>query len=324
MMPSATVPEQRERRSDTLTEVLAGLRLSPKSIAPKWFYDAHGSWLFQQIVLQPEYYLPRVEAELLQQHRTDILAALGPDVLLLEPGAGDLHKAQGLLGPDSPVRAYVPLEISVSFLAQHVAHLQAEHPEVAVLPVGGDYLNLTTLPLPTEWGAWQPVVFFPGSSIGNYNPTEAAHVLARFRNLTATLGREAALLVGIDLEKDEATLNAAYNDAAGFTARFNLNALAHLRQAVGLPLHENDFAHRAFYHAPQHRVEMHLVAQRTLDFTLGGEAFHLDAGEYLHTENSYKYTLPRFNEVLQQAGYRFQQAWIDNRQWFSLVLALPQ
>ncbi|MFC0241497.1 L-histidine N(alpha)-methyltransferase [Rhodopseudomonas telluris] len=294
------------------TDVLDGLSRPQKSLPPKYFYDDRGSELFVAITKLPEYYPTRTELGILRARAGEIGALIPPDAAIVEFGAGATTKIRLLLAAHQ-VAAYVPVDISGDFIAAQAEELCADFPELAVYPVAADFT--APFALPDAVRARPKVGFFPGSTIGNFEPQEAAHLLGTFRDI---LGRGARLIVGVDLEKDEKLLVPAYDDAAGVTAQFNLNLLARINRELGGDIDLRAFAHRAIYNRDQHRIEMHLVSRRDQTVRILGERFAFTAGETIHTENSYKYSLPRFRTLAEQAGWTLQQSWTDADGLFSV------
>lgn len=303
--------------ADTLREVaLAGLSAQPKRIPPKYFYDSEGSHLFEAICAQPEYYLTRAETSLLQAEAEAIARRIGPVACMIEPGAGCCAKARLLLGP-LEASAYWPVDIDGETLAAATGRLSAEHP---ALEVTATQLDFTTAEgfaalLPHLPASGRRLVYYPGSSIGNAGPDEAVGLLKQFRVLA---GPDGGLLIGFDLKKDAARLHAAYNDAAGVTAAFNLNLLARLNRELGANFRLETFAHRAFYNAEAGRIEMHLVSRERQQVTVGGVRIGFEAGESLHTENSYKYTPQEFDVLAARAGFAFGHGWQDSEGLFAV------
>lgn len=284
----------------------------PRSIAPKYFYDEIGSALFEQICGLPEYYPTRTELSLLAQHAGEMAALIGPQAQLIEYGAGALNKVRILLAQMQRPQGFVPIDISGPHLLQACAALQAEQPQLHIQPVVGDFTHAVALPAAD--GAGQCVGFFPGSSIGNFTPAQALEFLA----MTAEQLRGGGLLIGVDLIKDPDLLHAAYNDSQGVTARFNLNLLERARRELGCDFAADGFRHSAFYNAPLQRIEMHLLSMRRQVLSLQGVDYVFEAGETLHTENSYKYSVAGFQALAERAGYRPGPVWTDAQNWFSL------
>jgi dimethylhistidine N-methyltransferase len=295
-------------------EVCAGLRMTPKRVPSKYFYDARGSELFERICEQPEYYLTRVELALMQERIDEIAAAIGADATLIEFGSGSGLKTRLLLRHLQRVAAYVPIDISEAALAQSVTALGFEFPRLEVLPVCADFTSTIELPRPSA-AARRRVMFFPGSTIGNFETREAVALLRRMR---ALVGRDGAALIGADLKKDRAELEAAYNDGAGVTAEFTLNMLRRFNRELGADFDLGAFRHRAVYNPMAGRIETHLVSQREQIVRLDGEAFRFAAGEGLLTEYSYKYSIEDFSRLAAKAGFESKRVWVDPARRFSI------
>jgi dimethylhistidine N-methyltransferase len=294
-------------------DLMRALASRPRSISPKYFYDEQGSQLFDRICDLPEYYPTRTEIGILADNAGEIAAQMGRNAEIVEFGAGSLRKVRLLLeAMDQPAR-YLPIDISGEHLARSAAALQQDYPGLDVLPLVGDYTQRLLLPAAMP-GAGRRVGFFPGSTIGNFTPAEALH----FLQVTGQVLRGGALLLGADLVKDPAVLHAAYNDAQGVTAAFNLNLLARANRELGTRFVLDHFAHSAFYNAPQQRIEMHLVSRRRQKIALGGESYEIDEGETLHTENSYKFTIEGLRALATRAGFRPGPVWTDKDKLFSV------
>ena len=295
------------------SDMARALSSSPRSISPKYFYDAPGSRLFDRICELPEYYPTRTELEILRIHAGEIASQMGPQAEIVEFGAGSCAKVRLLLDAmDRPAR-YLPIDISGEHLAASAAQLRVQYPVLDVQPVVADYTRRLLLPAQLR-GAGQRVGFFPGSTIGNFTPQEALH----FLEVTGQVLRGGALLLGADLVKDPAVLHAAYNDAEGVTADFNLNLLARANRELGTGFVLDQFAHSAFYNAPLRRIEMHLVSRCRQQVELAGLLHAFEEGETLHTENSYKFTIDGLREMAVRAGYRPGPVWTDRQRMFSL------
>ncbi|WP_457353640.1 L-histidine N(alpha)-methyltransferase [Roseateles sp. P5_D6] len=292
----------------------AALGRAPKAISPKYFYDEAGSKLFEQICELPEYYPTRTELSLLQTHADDMAAQMGSQVQLVEYGAGALRKVRLLLDaiPRDSVQ-FVPVDISGPHLLAACDGLAGDYPGLAVQPLVADFTRPHTLP-PCPEGS-RRVGFFPGSSIGNFTPSEAD----AFLRLAAGELAGGGLLIGIDLVKDHGTLHAAYNDAAGVTAAFNMNLLHRARQELGAEFPPDGFEHLAFYNPAYRRIEMHLRATRPLELSLGGEVYTFHEGETLHTEHSHKYTVSGFQSLAERAGFKPGKVWTDENGWFAVL-----
>jgi dimethylhistidine N-methyltransferase len=295
-------------------DLQAALTRAPKAISPKYFYDETGSRLFEQICELPEYYPTRTELALLRRHATAMTAAMGEPVQLIEYGAGALVKVRLLLDamPREHVQ-FVPVDISGPHLLAACDALAGDFPGLAIQPLVADFTRPHTLP-PCPAGA-RRVGFFPGSSIGNFTPAEAD----AFLRLAADELAGGGLLIGIDLVKDHAVLHAAYNDAAGVTAAFNLNVLERARRELGAEFPADGFEHLAFYNPAYRRIEMHLRATRPLTLQVGGERFDFHEGETLHTEHSHKYTVSGFQAMAARAGFEPGEVWTDPNGWFALL-----
>ena len=296
--------------------VWAGLGQSRKALQAKFFYDAEGSRLFEEICATPEYYPTRTERRLLIDIAPEIAALAGPRRAVLEFGSGSGIKTRTLLGGlDSPV-AYVPVEISRAALVEAVSELATDFPGIQIVPVCADYSKPFALPcFAGEAAGW--LGFFPGSTIGNFTPPQAAQFLTHLRRM---LGGGSQFIVGVDLRKDVAILNAAYNDAAGITADFNLNLLARINRELDGDFDLARFEHRAFYEEEHGRIEMHLVSRRRQKVSVSGRSFEFEADETIHTENSYKYDIERFRDLAVSSGWSHRSVWTDRDRLFSIHL----
>lgn len=299
-----------------LEEVLAGLSGAQKALSPKYFYDARGCELFDAICGLAEYYPTRTEMAMMQECAPEMAMRLGPDCVLIEYGSGTSRKTRVLIAELEP-RAYMPVDIAGGQLKVSAMELEAAFPRLKIIAVCADYSRLLTLPEIDTVGARRRVIYFPGSTIGNFTAPEARLFL---QNARALAGAEGAMLVGVDLKKDSALLHAAYNDAQGITAEFNLNLLARINRELGANFDLSAFRHRAFYNAGAGRIEMHLESLRTQRVTLGGRSFDFRSGETIHTENSYKYSVGEFQQLARSAGFEPAACWTDPRQWFAVHL----
>lgn len=299
-------------------EARAGLLAQPAQASPKFFYDALGSRLFDAITELDEYYPTRTEAAIFASQGQAIAGAvqarLPQGYSLLDLGAGNCAKATSLFGVLQP-RRYVAIDISVDFLRGTLASLQRQHPQLPMVGVGLDFSG--RLALPAELHDGPALVFYPGSSIGNFDPAAALALLQQARTLAAGGG----LLIGVDRVKDSATLQAAYDDPLGVTAAFNLNLLRHLNRLIGSDFAARDWRHVALFNTAASRIEMHLEARQALAVRWPGGERHFAAGERLHTENSYKWQPADFQALLHDAGFRQVQHHTDERGWFSVFLA---
>jgi L-histidine N-alpha-methyltransferase len=297
-------------------DLLAGLSRSPRSIPPKYFYDATGSALFDRICELPEYYPTRTELAILRTHATEIVRCVGADADVVEFGAGSLAKIRILLDAfarsGAPAR-YMPVDISADYLRGAVERLRDAYPTLDIVPLAADYTKPEQLAaLPATHG--RRIGFFPGSTIGNFTPDEAD----TFLRDAARLLRGGGLLVGVDLVKDPATLHRAYNDAQGVTAQFNLNLLRRANDELGADFDLDGFAHHAHYDPLRTRIEMHLVSLRAQTVHVLGRAFRFEDGERIHTENSYKFTIAGFRAIAARAGFEPAAVWTDEAQHFSV------
>jgi dimethylhistidine N-methyltransferase len=301
--------------------VLAGLRKNPPRLSPIWFYDRHGSELFERICELPEYYLTRTELAIMHRHAAGIADALGPGVALIEPGSGASRKTRLLLDNLAELTAYVPVDVSREHLIDVAGDLRRSYPALDIRPVCEDFTKALSIPPAVLRSARRRVVYFPGSTIGNFERPEAIRLMSQMRR---TVGRNGLVLLGFDRVKDIDVLERAYDDAAGVTAQFNLNALRHLNQAMNADFDLDAFAHRAAW-VPEHsRIEMHLRATRDLEFSVAGESFSLARDEYLLTEYSHKYTMQDAGDMAGAAGMGIREAWSDPDEWFTVLLLAPE
>lgn len=293
-------------------DVIEDLAKHPKKLSPKYFYDARGSELFEQITVLPEYYPTRTELSILRDRAAEIAAIIPQGAALIEFGAGATTKVRLLL-ERCKFAAYVPVDISGDFLKAQAEGLRKDFPDLAVYPVAADFT--APFELPAAISDLPKVGFFPGSTLGNFEPQEAAAFLRTARKI---LGEGARMIIGVDLEKDERTLYDAYNDKAGVTARFNLNVLERINRELGGNFDLSGFMHRSIYNRDRHRIEMHLISRRAQSVRVLGHSFSFRPGETIHTENSYKYSLERFAELARASGWRVAQSWTDNAKMFSV------
>ncbi|HEX3140685.1 MAG TPA: L-histidine N(alpha)-methyltransferase, partial [Rhizobacter sp.] len=280
-------------------------------------YDARGSQIFEEITRLPEYYPTRTEREVMRLHGRDIARRIGPGRTVIELGAGNCEKARSLCEAIAAKR-FVAVDISEEFLHQSVMRLQTEMPLLTVCAFAADLTQ--DIELPGDVPQAHRLVYYPGSSIGNFDLPQASTLLERMRHM---LQDDGALLIGVDLRKDVAVLEAAYDDAAGVTAAFNLNALTHINRLIGSDFDLAGWKHVAFFNREASRIEMHLeaVADVRVNWPGGGRSFA--RGERIHTENSYKYEIEGFAQLLDEAGFHRTVAWTDERRWFAVVLACP-
>src|ERR1700730_15727876 len=301
-----------ERTTAFAGDVIDDLSQHPKRLSPKYFYDATGSELFEQITLLPEYYPTRTELGILRDRAGEIAAIIPEGAALVEFGAGATTKVRLLL-EQCAFGAYVPVDISGDFLKAQADALCKDFPALSVYPVAADFT--APFALPDAVKAMPKVGFFPGSTLGNFEPHEACRFLRSARYI---LGKDALMVIGVDLEKDERVLYQAYNDAAGVTARFNLNVLVRINSELGGNFDTSGFIHRAIYNRERHRIEMHLISRKAQSVRMLGRNFSFRAGESIHTENSYKYSLDRFTALARGSGWTPLESWTDKDSMFSV------
>ena len=294
------------------SDVIDDLSQHPKRLSPKYFYDATGSELFEQITLLPEYYPTRTELGILRDRGSEISAIIPKGAALVEFGAGATTKVRRLLN-ECAFSAYVPVDISGDFLQAQADALRKDFPGLDVYPVAADFT--APFALPDAIGALPKVGFFPGSTLGNFEPDEACGFLRSAREF---LGEGARMIIGVDLEKDERVLYQAYNDAAGVTARFNLNVLERINRELGGDFDLSAFTHRAIYNRERHRIEMHLISKKSQSVRILGRNFAFRADESIHTESSYKYSLERFTALARGSGWTTRESWTDAASMFSV------
>lgn len=305
--------------ADFKAEVCRGLSVHPKTISPKFFYDQFGSKLFDDITELPEYYPTRTEIGILQEHGEEMARLLGKDCWLWELGSGSSKKIRVLLDSLQPF-AYLPIDISKEHLLHSAQALATDYPDLEIHAICADYssdfqLPPDCVPTPTSGNEINRVAFFPGSSIGNFEPSQAQELLQRVAHL---LGPNGALLIGVDLKKDPACLHIAYNDAQGVTAAFNLNLLTRINRELQADFNLTQFEHQAFYNDQLGRIEMHLVSKCSQEIQVDGQRFAFAEGENIHTENSYKYTVEQFHAIASRADFEPVRVWTDPARLFSV------
>jgi dimethylhistidine N-methyltransferase len=303
-------------RDDFRSQVLHGLQQKRKTLPCKFFYDQRGSILFDQICGLPEYYLTRTELDILRRHGDEMAEAVGPHCRIVEYGSGSSLKTRLLLDRLHNPAAYVPLDISREHLLAAAARLGALYPSLDIHPVCADYTREFVLPDCPQ--AARSVVYFPGSTIGNFEPHEARSFLAAAADRA---GKDGGLLIGVDLKKDPALLHAAYNDSAGVTAAFNVNLLERINRELEGDFPIEAFDHYAFYNPRLGRIEMHLVSRDARTVTIAGERIDFREAESTFTESSYKYTVDEFSSLAQASGWKIEQVWSDARRLFSVQYA---
>ncbi len=297
-----------------LAEIIEGLRQDEKMISPKYFYDERGSQLFEEITALPEYYPTETELGILRDNVDEIAELVGPQASLIEFGSGSSLKTRVLLENLHDLAAYVPVDISEELLLESAALLRKDFPDIDILPVAADFTRPFALPQPAIMPV-KNIVYFPGSTIGNFTNEDALELL---RVMHGEAGEGGALLIGVDLQKDPDIIERAYNDSAGVTAEFNLNVLRHLNREFGADFKVDAFSHSAEYNPEEGRVELRLVSSEQQDVNVGDEAFTIEEDEAILTEYSHKYTLESFARMAGQAGFDVDRVWTDAERLFSV------
>ena len=307
--------------SDTLTDsVVEGLRKSPKELSPVWFYDEYGSSLFDSICELPEYYLTRTELAIMEAHASEMAQIIGPQAALIEFGSGTSQKTRLLLDHLIAPTAYVPVDIAREHLMDAAGALARDYPGLQIAPVCADFTQPFELPRQTAC-AQRRVVYFPGSTLGNFSRADASALLQRMR---AIIGSDGAVLIGIDLRKDPNILRRAYNDDAGVTAEFNLNALRHINREVGANFDLANFEHEAVWMDDLSRIEMHLVSKQDQTVRVAGVPIAFKRGEHMRTEYCHKYTLEGFANLAAAAHLAPTRTWMDAEERFAVLLLEPR
>jgi dimethylhistidine N-methyltransferase len=301
-------------RERFLAEVLSGLRKPQKELPSKYFYDERGSHLFEHICTLDEYYIPRIEAAIMEMYIGEMAELVGPRVLLIEYGSGDCKKARFLLDHLHQPVAYVPIDISRERLLSAAGDLAGDYPEMEVLPVCADYTSGFELPVP-KGSSERAVVYFPGSTIGNFDPLPAKLFL---EHVAGVCGPGGGLLIGVDLKKDPLVLHRAYNDSQGVTDAFNLNLLERVNRELNCDFRPEWFQHYAFYNPRESRVELHLVSLREQTVHVDNVGIDFVEGESIWTESSYKFTIGEFEQTAAAAGFKVERTWTDEQRWFSV------
>lgn len=302
-----------------LSDVLRGLLYIPRQLSHTWLYDERGSRLFEKICALPEYYVTRLETDIMRAHARQMAALLGEELSVIEFGSGNSAKIRPLLDQLPRLRAYLPIDIAASSLARAARALRRDYPSLQVIPLCADFTRRLELPLHVA-GDTRRLVYFPGSTLGNYQPPEARRLLGTMRALAGAGG---AALIGIDMVKERAVLEHAYDDSHGVTAQFNLNALRHVNRRLGIGFDVGQFRHRALWAEAEQRIEMHLVSATNQSVRMGAAVIRLLRGEFIRTECSHKYTPQSFAALAEQAGWRLQHSWSDDRGWFGVQLLVP-
>jgi dimethylhistidine N-methyltransferase len=300
--------------SDFISDAIAGLSSNPRTLPCKYFYDERGAALFQKICDLPEYYITRTEIDILDRNRAEIASHLGPNIELIGLGTGAGTKTRILIEALETPAVYIPVDISEKQLRESTAHFRKNFPDLEILPVCADYLQPVVLPSPHHKPA-RNVVYFPGSTIGNFEPDEAVQFLRRAANVCRENG---GLLIGADLKKARDVLEAAYNDRAGITAQFNLNLLARANRELGADFDLDQWRHRAIYNSDAGRIEMYLISDSDQFVHLDEQRFHFRRAEKIVTEFSYKYSPEEFSALAAKAEFEFAQMWTDDARLFGV------
>ena len=306
--------DQNPKLPNVVEEIKQGLRATPKRISPKYFYDAHGSELFEQITHLPEYYVTRTEIGILDENKEKLSQIIDESCCLIEYGSGSSRKVRALINAINP-QFYVPVDISREHLSQSARAIHDDFDTLHVYPTCADYTQGVQLPDVID-GAPR-CGFFPGSSIGNFEREDAMSFLT---SIGTDIGPGGYCIIGFDSRKPKSIVEPAYNDTKGVTASFNLNLLDHLNRTIGTDFDQSKFEHRAFYNEALGRIEMHLVSKISQTVRLDGESFDLSRNESIHTENSYKYSLTEVRELARRAGMDFVTHWEDSQEWFYVAL----
>jgi len=298
-----------------LSDSLAGLTQSPKQLPCKYFYDQRGSQLFDQICQTDDYYLTRTETSIMQQYAREMGECLGEGVMLVEFGSGSSIKTRYLLDQLIEPVAYVPVDISREHLHESAGQIADDYPRIEVLPVCADFTKPFALPNPKTRPS-HDAVYFPGSTIGNFQPSQAKLLLESIAHMC---GEQGGLLIGVDLRKDPGVLERAYNDDQGFTAAFNLNLLHRMRKELGAKVDVDSFEHHAFYNEKEGRIEIYLRSRIDQTIRLDGQTVQMEAGELIHTEYSHKYTIEGFAKMAKEVGWTLRRWWTDENDYFAVL-----
>lgn len=314
-LPSrAPLAETASARSSLLSEIIAGLSKVPRTLPCKFFYDERGAQLFGEICHLPEYYITRTELKILRLHAAKMADLLGENIELIGLGTGAGTKTRVLLEELRNPAVYIPIDISSEQLQKSTARFREVFPKLEILPIAADYLEPFELPLPRKPSS-RSVVYFPGSTIGNFEPAVATNFLRRLVDLC---GEDGGLLIGVDLQKDRRIIEAAYNDGAGVTARFNLNLLTRINHDLGADFNLENWRHRAIYNSGEGRIEMYLISKTDQRVRIEDRSFDFAAGEKILTEYSYKHTPEGFAALAKNAGFQFQKLWTDDARLFGV------
>ncbi len=310
----AAVLDREPATSEFFSDVVAGLSSEPRTLPCKYFYDARGAALFQKICELPEYYITRTEIDILDRHRAEIAAHLGANIELIGLGTGAGTKTRILIEALEKPAVYIPVDISEKQLRQSTGLFRQIFPTLEILPVCADYLQPFDLPSARHKAA-RNIVYFPGSTIGNFDPIGATEFLQRVVDLC---GRDGGLLIGVDLQKDRHVIEAAYNDKAGITAQFNLNLLVRANREIGADFDLRHWRHYANYDSSNGRIEMYLISEADQRVRIEDRQFNFRTGERILTEYSYKHTRESFAALAENAGFDFQKMWTDEEALFGI------
>jgi dimethylhistidine N-methyltransferase len=310
--------EKKDEHMDSLVssnefeiDVLAGLSKHQKGINPKYFYDEIGSILFEKITEVPEYYITRTELAILEENKKEMSKLIGKDATLIEFGSGSSTKVKILLDNIESLKHYIPIDISSEMLLKSADALSSEYKDLSILPICADFVKPISIP---DYGG-KRVIFYPGSTIGNFEPQKAKEIL---ENASAMLQHGDGLLIGVDLKKDREVLEKAYNDASGVTEQFNLNMIKRINKELNANFKLSSFSHLAFYNDELGRIEMHLKSLEDQSVMIGVHEVHFSRGETIHTENSYKYSVEQFHALAKECGFTSKKVWTDSNKWFSV------
>lgn len=293
------------------SDVLAGLSKQQKKLSPKYFYDERGSILFEKITEVSEYYITRTELSILEENKFEITNMIGEGATLIEFGSGSSTKVKILLDNLDSLTHYIPIDISNEMLLKSAEYLNSEYKDLSILPICADFVKPINIP---DYGG-KKVIFYPGSTIGNFEPNKAKEILKNARDMLTTGD---GLLIGVDLKKDRVTLEKAYNDSRGVTEQFNFNMLKRMNNELQANFILESFTHLAFYNEELGRIEMHLKSLKNQTVTIDGTEIYFSEGETIHTENSYKYGIKQFQTLAQECGFKSEKVWTDSNEWFSV------
>ncbi len=298
-------------------ELIAGLKKTPKVISPKFFYDREGSGIFDAITESPDYYLTNMEISIIRDHLDEICGIIGGNSALIEYGGANLKKINLILNHCKNIECYVPIDISTLYMQSSMNELLDNHVNLRIIAISADFTKPLKMPDIEKYS--RRTVLFLGSSIGNFEPLEIKQFL---ENAYQTIREGDCMIVGVDLRKDEETLNRAYNDTEGITAAFNLNLISRINKEFGCNLDKKKFEHVAFYNNKEGRIEMHLRVLSDMDVEISGEMISFHKGELIHTENSYKFSPEIFSHIVEESGFKVKNIWMDSRKFYSIFVLI--